>query len=161
MRQLTLVTVIACAALMFGPATHAQQAAPPPNGTPISLEVAKKIAAAAIAESKKNNWTEAIVICEPNGTLVYLERMDGVQYASVNVAIDKAISSALYRRPTTAFEGAIKAGNLYVMQLRGANAVPGGMPIVVDGKLVGGIGVSGGSGADDVHVAQAGLAALK
>jgi glc operon protein GlcG len=161
MRQLTLVTVIACAALVFGPATHAQQAAPPPYGAPITLELAKKIAAAAEAESKKNHWTDVIAIVEPNGTLVYLEKMDGTQYSSVNVALDKATSSALYRRPTTAFEAGLKAGNLYLLTLRGANAVPGGLPIVVDGKLIGGIGVSGGSGADDVHVAQAGLAALK
>jgi uncharacterized protein GlcG (DUF336 family) len=162
MRRLSLMTMAACAALMFGTAAYAQQPpAPPPYGAPITLELAKKIAAAAEAEARKSNLNSVIVIVEPNGQPVYAQKMDGTQYASFNVAMDKATSAALYRRPTTAFEAGLKAGNLYLMTLRGMNAVPGGLPIVVDGKLIGGIGVSGGSGPEDVQVAQAGVAGLK
>jgi len=159
MRHLSLVT-IAAAALMLGTAVHAQQP-PPPIGAPITLEQAKKVAAAAEVEAKKHNLNSVVVIVEPNGALVYLEKMDGTQYGSINVAMDKATSAALYRRPTAAFDAGLKAGNIYLLTLRGMNAVPGGLPIVVGGKLVGGIGVSGGSGPEDVQVAQAGIAGLK
>ena len=169
MRRLSLVTVAACAVLMFGTAVHAQQpiaaaappAAPPPYGEPITLELAKKIAAAAEAEAKKLNLNDAIAIVEPNGTLVYLQKMDGTQYSGGNVAIDKATSAAIFRRPTAAFDAGLRAGATYLLTLRGMNAVPGGIPIVVNGKLIGGIGVSGGSGPQDVQVAEAGVAGLK
>jgi len=167
MRRMFLMTAVACAAVLFGLNAHAQQPgspAPPPAppyGSPITLEQAKKVAAAAEAEARKNNWTEAVAIVEPNGQLVYFFKMDLTQYAAFNVAMDKAISSALFRRPTTAFEAGIRAGNLYLFNLRGMNAVPGGIPIVVDGKIIGGIGASGGSGDQDVQVVTAGVAALK
>ena len=169
MRRLSLMTVAACAVLMFGTAVHAQQpiaaaappAAPPPYGEPITLELAKKIAAAAEAEAKKLNLNDAIAIVEPNGTLVYLQKMDGTQYSGGNVAIDKATSAAIFRRPTAAFDAGLRAGATYLLTLRGMNAVPGGIPIVVNGKLIGGIGVSGGSGPQDVQVAEAGIAGLK
>ncbi len=169
MRRLSLVTVAACAVLMFGTAVHAQQpiaaaappAAPPPYGEPITLELAKKIAAAAEAEAKKLNLNDAIAIVEPNGTLVYLQKMDGTQYSGGNVAIDKATSAAIFRRPTAAFDAGLRAGATYLLTLRGMNAVPGGIPIVVNGKLIGGIGVSGGSGPQDIQVAEAGIAGLK
>jgi glc operon protein GlcG len=162
MRYLSLVTA-AAAVLLLGTAVHAQQPPPPPPpyGAPITLEQAKKVAAAAEAEAKKHNLNSVIVIVEPNGQPVYVEKMDGTQYASFNVAMDKATSSALYRRPTAAFQAGLKAGNPYLMTLRGMNAVPGGLPIVVGGKLIGGLGVSGGSGPEDVQVAQAGIAGLK
>jgi uncharacterized protein GlcG (DUF336 family) len=119
------------------------------------------VAAAAEAEAKKNSWSMAVAIVEPSGALVYFSKMDGTQYGSINVALDKATSAALYRRPTAAFNAGLKAGNTYLMQLRGANAVPGGLPIVVGGKLVGAIGTSGGSGEQDVQVSTAGVNALK
>ena len=169
MRRLSLMTVAACAVLMFGTAVHAQQpipaaappAAPPPYGEPITLELAKKIAAAAEAEAKKLNLNDAIAIVEPSGTLVYLQKMDGTQYSGSNVAIDKATSAAIFRRPTAAFDAGLRAGATYLLTLRGMNAVPGGIPIVVNGKLIGGIGISGGSGPQDVEVAEAGVAGLK
>ena len=168
MRRLSLMTLAVCAALLFSSVAQAQQPAPaaappppPPYGDPIALELAKKIAAAAEAEAKKLNLNDAIAIVEPNGQLVYFQKMDGTQYGGINVAMDKAISSALYRRPTAAFDNALKAGNTYLLQLRGANAVPGGLPIIVGGKLIGGVGISGGSGPQDVQVGEAGLAAIK
>jgi|SRR5450755_737327 glc operon protein GlcG len=169
MRRLSLMTVAACAALIFGTAVHAQAPiptaapppAPPPYGEPITLEQAKKVAAAAEAEAKKLNLNDAVAIVEPNGQLVYFEKMDGTQYGGVNVALDKATSAAFFRRSTMAFDAGLRAGATYLLQLRGANAVPGGVPIIFNGKLIGGIGISGGNGAEDNQVAIAGAAVLK
>jgi uncharacterized protein GlcG (DUF336 family) len=166
MRLLSSFAVVASATVMFASIVYAQQqGAPPPPAPPfgpsISLEQAKKVAAAAEAEAKKKNLNSAFAILEPNGALVYFAKMDGTQYAAINVAMDKALSAALYRRPTAAFEAGLRAGNTYLLNLRNMNAVPGGIPIVVDGKLIGAIGVSGGSGPEDVQVAEAGAAGLK
>jgi len=101
MRRLTVAAALA-AAVLAGTAS-AQQAGPPAIGEPISLELAQKILAAAQAEAKKNNWSMAVAIVEPNGSLVAFQKMDNTQYGSINVAMDKATSAALYRRPTAAF----------------------------------------------------------
>ena len=166
MRLLSSLAVVASATVMFASIVYAQQqGAPPPPAPPfgpsISLEQAKKVAAAAEAEAKKKNLNSAFAILEPNGALVYFAKMDGTQYAAINVAMDKALSAALYRRPTAAFDAGLRVGNTYLLNLRNMNAVPGGIPIVVDGKLIGAIGVSGGSGPEDVQVAEAGAAGLK
>ena len=165
MRRLS-ICVLASAAVMFTSVALAQQqGAPPPPAPPfgptITLEQAKKVAAAAEAEAKKKNLNSAFAILEPNGALVYCAKMDGTQYAAANVAMDKALSAALYRRPTANFDAGLRAGNTYLLNLRNMNAVPGGIPLVADGKLIGAIGVSGGSGPEDVAVAEAGAAALK
>ena len=166
MQRLSLFGAVATATMMFASIACAQQqGAPPPPappfGSPITLDQAKKVAAAAEAESRKKNLNSAVAILEPNGALVYFIKMDGTQYAAVNVAMDKALSAALYRRPTAAFDAGLRGGNTYLMTLRNMNAVPGGIPLVADGKLIGAIGVSGGSGPEDVAVAEAGVAALK
>jgi len=148
MRRLSLITVAACAALLLSAIAQAQSPLaplpPPPYGDPITLEQAKKIAAAAEAEAKKNNVNDTVAIVEPNGKLIYFQKMDGTQYSG-DVAINKAIAAARFRRSTTASDPD-KAG---------------GLPIVIGGKLIGGIGISGGSGPQDVQVAEAGLAAIK
>ena len=161
MRQLAVTTVMLCAALVLG--TPARAEGPPAYGTPINLDAAKKVAAAAHEEAKKNGWRDAIAIVEPSGALVYLEKMDDTQYASADVAMDKARSAALYRRSTKAFgEGLTKgAATTYLMTLRGMQGAEGGAPILVGGKIVGAIGVSGGSGEQDGVVATAGINALK
>jgi len=166
MRQLSLFGAVVSATVLVASMVYAQQqGAPPPPappfGPPITLEQAKKVAAAAEAEAKKKSLNSAIAILEPNGAPVYFAKMDGTQYAAFNVAMDKALSAALYRRPTAAFDAGLRGGNTYLLNLRNMNAVPGGIPIVVDGKLIGAIGVSGGSGPEDVAVAEAGVAALK
>jgi uncharacterized protein GlcG (DUF336 family) len=149
------------------PAPAAAPAGPPPGptapayGTPITIEQAKKAAAAAIEEAKKNNWRMAVAIVEPSGALVYFEKMDDTQYGSEVVALGKATSSAKFRRPTQAFHDGIKAGNAYLLRLEGANPVPGGFPIVVGGKIIGGMGASGGTGDQDAWIVQAGMGALK
>jgi uncharacterized protein GlcG (DUF336 family) len=164
MRQTLLATLSLCAALLLGAAAWAQQPpAPPmppttPYGAPITLEQARKAADAAAAEARKRNQTVAIAIVEPSGALVYFMRMDGTQYASVEVAQAKAVSAALYRRSSKDFLDRVAKGDLSPMALHRAVASAGGIPIAVDGKIIGAIGISGG--ADD-PIARAGADALK
>jgi glc operon protein GlcG len=136
---------------------------PNPYGAPITLAEAKKPAAAALAEAAKNKWTMAVAIVDPSGNLVYYEKMDNTQIASANVAIDKARSAAIYKRPTKAMQDTIAAGGtgLRTFALRGATPVSGGIPLVVDGKIIGAIGVSGDSSENDTLCAAAGAAVLK
>jgi len=138
--------------------------APPPYGEPINLETAKKVAAAAIAETTKRNWNAFCVsVVNPSGDLVYFEKQDNCQYASVGISQHKARTAARYRRPTLVFETLIGKGPYfaYLTTLDDVIASRGGNPLVVDGKVVGAIGVSGGSGSQDNVVSLAGQAALK
>ena len=136
--------------------------APQPYGFPIGLEAAKKAAAPALAEARRNNWAMAVAIVDPAGELVYFEKMDATQTGSVAVAIDKACSAARFKRPTKAFQDMLSAGGegLRVLSLRGAVPVEGGLPIAVDGKIVGAIGVSGGTSPQDGQCARAGSEAV-
>ncbi len=139
---------------------------PPPQtpyGAPISVENAKKAAAGCIGEAQKNKWNMAIAIVDGAGFLVYFERMQNTQLGSVDLAIEKARTSALFRRPTEVFQETLAAGGdgLRVLGLTGVNPNGGGVPIVVDGKIVGAIGISGGSAKQDAQVAAAGVNALK
>jgi glc operon protein GlcG len=136
---------------------------PIPYGLPISLENAKKAAAPAVAEAAKNNWTMAVAIVGPAGNLIYYEKMDNTQLGSAEVAIDKAKTAALFKRPTKALQDALAAGGegLRVLGIKGVTPVEGGIPLVMDGKIVGAIGVSGGSSAQDGQCAKAGADAVK
>src|SRR5512134_1377084 len=129
-------------------------------GPNISIEAAKKLAAPAIAEARKNNWNMAIAIVDTAGDLVYFEKMDDTQIGSVQVAQSKARSAARFKRPTKAFQDALAAGGegLRILALQGAVPVDGGVPLVSGGKIVGAIGVSGGTSAQDGQVAAAGVA---
>ncbi len=133
----------------------------PPYGNPISVDQAKRIAAGALAESKKNNWRMAISIVDNHGFPVYFERMEDTQTASIQIALDKAKSAAMFRRPTKAFEDGIAKGRVALLGLTGAMPIEGGLPIMVDGRVIGGIGVSGANADQDAQAAQAGLNALK
>jgi glc operon protein GlcG len=143
--------------------TSALAQMPNPYGPPISLENAKKVAAPALAEATKNNWTMAVAVVDPGGNLVYYEKMDNTQIGSATVAIDKARSAALFKRPTKAFQDALAAGGdgLRILRVQGAVPVEGGFPLVMDGKIVGAIGVSGGTSAQDAQCAKAGADVLK
>jgi glc operon protein GlcG len=136
---------------------------PNPYGLPISLENAKKAAAPALAEAAKNNWNMAVAIVDPAGNLIYYEKMDNTQLGSANVAIDKARSAALFKRPTKAFQDALAAGGegLRILRIQGAVPVEGGIPLLADGKIVGAIGVSGGTSAQDAQCAKAGADIVK
>jgi glc operon protein GlcG len=136
---------------------------PIPYGSPISLENAKKVAAAAIAEARKNNWTMAVAVTDTAGYLVYFERVDATPVGSVAVAISKARSAAQFKRPTKVFQDSLAEGGegLRILGLEGAVPVEGGLPLVMDGKIVGAIGVSGGTSAQDGQCAKPGAEALK
>ena len=141
-------------------AGHAQAQA---YGAPISLEQAKKVMAAAEAEMKKNNFAMSIAIVDAGGHLVLLQRSDGSQFIGPEVAIDKAFSAVAYKRPGKAFQDRLATGGaeIRILRLKGASPVEGGDPIVAEGKIVGAIGVSGGTGEQDGQVSRAGAAALK
>jgi uncharacterized protein GlcG (DUF336 family) len=152
-----------CAAVLILAMTLPLLAQTEQYGTPITVDVAKKVAAAAVAEARKNNFTMAIAIVDPNGTLVYFEKMDNTQNGSSNIAVDKAKSAALFKRPTKAFQDILAAGGegLRILALQGAVPVDGGFPIIVAGKIIGAVGASGGSSTQDGQVAKAGADSVK
>jgi uncharacterized protein GlcG (DUF336 family) len=135
---------------------------PIPYGSPISLDQARTVIAAAEAEAKTNNWPVAIAVVDGAGHLVAFARLDNTQFGSVEVALAKAKSAALFRRPTKVFEDGLAAGGggMRVLSLPGAMPVEGGLPIIAAGKVIGAIGVSGVKSTEDAQVARAGLAAL-
>ena len=131
-------------------------------GAPITLDAAKKIAAASAAEAKKQNLPVVITIVDSSGTLTYLEKLDGTQIASVEVAIGKARTANNFKRPTKVFEDGVAGGRNVLLSLpEGTLLIEGGAPIVVDNKIIGAIGVSGATSQQDGQVAEAGLASLK
>jgi uncharacterized protein GlcG (DUF336 family) len=131
-------------------------------GPSITLEHAKTVAAAAMAEVLRNHWTMAVAIVDTAGDLVYFEKMDDTQVASTIVCQEKARSAARFKRSTKAFQDMLAAGGegLRVLRIQGAIPVEGGLPLLVDGKVIGAIGVSGGTSAQDGQCAQAGVDAL-
>jgi glc operon protein GlcG len=126
----------------------------------LTLEGAKKVAAAAEVEAKKNNWNVVIAVVDDGGNLIYLQRIDGTQTGSIDVAILKARTAQAFKRPTKVFEDAIAGGRNALIALHGALPLEGGLPIVVGGQLVGAIGVSGAKSTEDGQVAKAGADSL-
>jgi glc operon protein GlcG len=178
LRKLLTAAAIPCIALSISPTvsraadpkpatTTSAPAAPSsyaiPIGSAISLEAAKKAAAVAAAEAHKNNWHMAIAVVDPAGTLIYYEKMDTTQLGSAKIAIDKARSAALFKRPTKAFQDTLAGGGagLRILGLEGAVPVEGGVPLLVEGKLVGAIGVSGDLSENDAKCANAAAATMK
>jgi glc operon protein GlcG len=129
----------------------------------VLLDIAERGRGGCGAEARRNHWTMAIAIVDPGGHLVYFEKMQDTQTGSVDLAIEKARTSALFRRSTRLFQDAVAAGGegLRVLRLTGAIPIEGGVPLIVDGKVVGAIGVSGGSGEQDGQVARIGAAGVK
>jgi len=160
------LSIIACALFVAGalmPTRTAAQGQPNMYGPTIVADQAKSVAAAAVAEAKKNQWMMAVAIVDTAGDLVYFEKMDNTQVGSVDVAIAKARSSARFKRPTKAFQDALAAGGegWRILSLDGAVAVEGGVPLIVGGKIIGAIGASGGSAQQDGVTAAAGAGTLK
>ncbi len=139
------------------------QSGPAPYGSPIGLEAAKKMMVAAEAEARKNKWDVVIAIVDSASQLVMLQRLDNAQYGSLDIAKGKATTAVNFRRPTKALEDAIAGGGagLRLLRVDGLMPLEGGIPIIVDGKIVGGIGVSGVQSVQDAQIALAGIAALK
>lgn len=158
--------LVATTLILFGASIPAAAQQPPapspppvtPYGAPLGLEAAKKIMATAEAEAVKNNWPMAIVILDSTGHLVMLHRLDNTQYGSIRVAEDKAQTALDFRRPSKVFEDLVAQGGigLRTLALRGATPLEGGVPIAVDGKIIGAVGVSGGTAPQDGQVAKAG-----
>ena len=177
MRLHVLIALGISSALVLGTTALAQQPAPsappaaspgpapvpPPDyGPPITNEQAKGVAAAAFAEAKKNNWRMAIAIVGPAGELVYFEKMDGTQMASAKIAQGKARTAVMFRRPSKSFADQYAAGNTAIMTFpERPVASEGGVPIVVNGKIIGAVGASGGTGQQDGVAAAAGASAAK
>jgi glc operon protein GlcG len=133
----------------------------PSYGPEITLADAKKIASAALAEAQKNKWNVAIAIVDNHGALVYYQRMDDTQSASPVIAIEKARSAAMFRRPTRAMEDTVNKGRAAFLGMPLATPITGGLPIVSGGKIAGAIGVSGVTSDQDEQVAKAALDGFK
>ena len=172
MRTRVLLALTIGAGLWLGAGAHAQQPAqqpappapPPEYGLPLTNAQARDAAAAALAEAKTNNWRMAIAIVGPDGELLYFERMDGTQNASAALAQRKARTSALFRRPSKVFVDQFAAGNTGFMSFPDEArpiASEGGIPIIFNGKLIGAIGASGGTGPQYGVAAAAGANAVK
>ena len=161
MVQTALVLLLASFILTCRSAVLTQM--PNTYGPPIGVDAARSAALPALAEAGRNGLTMAVAIVDTAGYLVYFEKMDGTQTGSVDVAIAKARSAALFKRPTKAFQDTVAAGGdgLRVLGLPGAVPVEGGIPLLGDGRIIGAIGVSGGTSAEDGLCAQAGAAALR
>jgi glc operon protein GlcG len=132
-----------------------------PYGAPIPLERAQALIAAAIAEATKHDWKMNVAVVDSGGNLVAFGRMDGAQLASVAISEHKARTAASFRRETKAFENGIQGGNTYLVTLDGVIGSRGGIPLIENGKLIGAIGVSGGTGSQDEVCAKAGAALIK
>lgn len=141
-------------------ALNASMAQAQTYGADIGIEAAKKVAAGTVAECAKNKWRVAVAVVDTHGALVYFEKMDDTQIASVRIAIAKARAAATFRRPTRAFVDAINKGSPATATLPGVVGSPGGEPIVAGGKVIGAVGVSGVTGDQDEQCAKAGAGAL-
>jgi glc operon protein GlcG len=162
MTRLTIAAALA-AVLVASPLAAQAPPPPPPYGVGIGFDAAKKALAAAEAEAKKNNWPVAIAIVDSSAKLVAFSKMDNTQHASVDIAIGKAVTANNLKRPTKALQDGIAQGgvNLRILGQPGITPLEGGVPIIVDGKIVGAIGASGVLSNQDAEVAMAGAAAVK
>lgn len=157
MRKTLLLTMLAVLALGTPKLANSQLL----DTKVISLDAAKTVLAAAEAEAERNSWTVAIVVVDAGGQLIALHRRDGTQSASVDIAIAKARTSAMFKRPSEALQGLVSGGMLGVLNVEGVMPIQGGIPVIVDGQVIGAVGVSGVSAAQDAQVAEAGVAALR
>ena len=166
-RMLALAGALVALALAAGPATAQQpagtaQAPPPPYGPPITLEQAKRVMAAAELEAAKNSWQVAIAILDSGGNMVMFHKFDNTQLASIGASEGKANTALRFKRPSKALDDAIAAGGagMRLLALKDITPLEGGMPVIVDGKIIGAIGVSGALSSQDAQVAKAGADAL-
>jgi uncharacterized protein GlcG (DUF336 family) len=132
-----------------------------PYGTPISLDRAEAAIAATVAEAKKRDWKMNVAVVDSGGNLVAFQRMDGAQMASIAISEHKARASATFRRETKAFENGIQGGLNYLITLDGVIGSRGGIPLIENGKIIGAIGCSGGTGSQDEVICKVGAATVK
>jgi uncharacterized protein GlcG (DUF336 family) len=158
MNPLRKITLMCSLPLLLAGLGRAQQLS---TKKTLNLEVAKRIAAAAEAEARKNQWTMFVTVVDDGGNVIFLERMDESQLGSFEVSIEKARTAVRFKRPTKALEDAVAGGRNAILRLPGATPIEGGIPLMADGKIIGAIGVSGGTSPQDAQVAQAGVNALE
>jgi glc operon protein GlcG len=153
MEKIKFVLLICIISILFNLVVKAQYL----EKKTVSLELAKKIALAAEEEAIKNKWTMVITIVDDGGNLVYLERMDNTQNGSIEVAIQKARTSVSFKRPTKVFEDMVAGGRNTILGMSNVIPIEGGLPLSVDGQVIGAIGVSGAKSGEDGMVAKAGV----
>jgi glc operon protein GlcG len=156
---LCMTAMLAASGIAFGQEkpTAAVPPSPPQYGPAISLEKAREIATAARAEAQTKGWSMAITIVGNGGELIYFEKMDDTQTGSIEVSMAKARTAALFKRPTKVFSDAVAGGASSLLSMPGVIAVSGGAPLMSHGKMVGALGVSGGTSAQDAAIADSGL----
>ena len=167
------LTVAAASALFVAGASFAQQPAQNPldvvpdkmpndipYGSPITLDHAQAAIAAAVAESKKRGWKLNVAVVDSGANLVAFARQDGAQLASIAISEHKARAAVKYRRETKALEGGVQSGLNYLLTLDDVIASRGGIPLIQDGKMIGAIGCSGGTGSQDEVVCKAGAGTI-
>jgi uncharacterized protein GlcG (DUF336 family) len=166
-RMLALAGALVALALAAGPATAQQpagtaQTPPPPYGPPITLDQAKRVMAAAELEAAKNSWQVAIAILDSGGNMVMFHKFDNTQLASIGASEGKANTALRFKRPSKALDDAIAAGGagLRLLAVKDITPLEGGLPVMLDGKIIGAIGVSGALSSQDAQVARAGVAAV-
>lgn len=152
-----LLSLIVCSLVLLNLPAAAQTA----DRKVITLDGAKAILAAAEAEALKNKWTVAIAVVDESGTLIAFHKIDETQLGSVDIAIGKARTAARMKRPTKALEDAVAGGRTVMLAVDGITPLEGGIPVMLDGRVIGAVGVSGVTSQQDAQVAQAGAAALK
>jgi len=159
--MLKLNTALLAAALtalaLLAPSAHAQLA----SKKALTLDAAKRIAAAAEAEAMKNKWNVVIAVVDDGGHLLYLQRQDGTQTGSIEVAVGKARTAMAFKRPTKVFDDLAKTRPSIVSLGTDAVLLEGGVPVAVDGQVIGAVGVSGVTSQQDAQIAEAGIAALE
>ncbi len=175
-KKFILIIAMLCATLLGVSPVRAQQSEPPyaldiipekmpadiPYGTPIVLERAEAVIAAAVAEARRHDWKLNVTVVDSGGNLVAFQRMDGAQLASIEISQHKARTAVNFRRETKVFEKAIQLNNFnYILTLDGVIASRGGIPLVEGGRIIGAIGCSGGQGSQDEVACKAGAALIK
>ena len=155
-----VVTMLVGVAFSTMLARNANAQLPNGYGASISVEIARKLADTATAEGKKNGWNVAVAIVDTAGDLVFFERMDNTQSASMIIAQEKARTAARFKRPSKSLEDALAGGRQAILGIPGATPVEGGIPLLIDGKIVGAIGVSGATSQQDAQCSQAGVETL-
>jgi glc operon protein GlcG len=163
MLRRVMLGVAVMAMVLVAAGNASAQMLPNPIGKPISQENARKAAQAALDVARKNKLTMAVAVVDPAGDLVYFDRVDGTQVASSEIAIEKARSSARFKRATTWFQDVLAKGGegLRMLALTGAVPVGGGVPLLLNGEIVGAVGLSGGTNREDELCADAAAAAIK
>ncbi len=157
MHRVTVLVAALTLSLLATPLALAQTA----DRKVITLDGAKAILAAAEAEALKNKWTVAIAVVDESGNLIAFHKVDETQVGSIDIAIGKARTAARMKRPTKALEDAVAGGRMVMLAVDGITPLEGGVPVMLDGRVIGAVGVSGVTSQQDAQVAQAGVAALK